>query len=223
MSKSRILTIAAAIATTMAALFCSRDSAYGQRYCMEFKGGAVASNFVNSEPENKGFMDGRLGIQMGGGFGFLFPNEMLRVYAECYYTAKGENYEISDMKGRFQSDLNFFHVYPNARFYTPYVPVYVGAGLYIGGTAGHRIIRGDYLDQSHEWESKDYYKKIDIGPKVAIGAELGVGSVRLIIEGAYEYGFVNISNRSERKIKNHGLSLNAGLAFMLAGKKFRHY
>ncbi len=223
MSKNRIITIAAAIATTMAALLYTHTNAHAQRYCLEFKGGAVASNFVNSEPQDKGITDGKMGIQMGGGFGYLFPNEMLRAYCECYYTSKGEYYHIGNGHGYFDSDLNFFHVYPNMRFYTPYVPVYVGAGLYIGGTAGHKINHGDYLDQSHEWSEKNYYRKFDMGPKAAIGAEIGVGSVRLIIECAYEYGLANLSNRPERKIKNHCLAINAGLAFMVAGRHFRHY
>jgi len=223
MYKSRIITIAAAIATTMAALFGGNTQCYSQRYCLEFKGGAVASNFVNSEPENKSITDGKLGIQMGGGFGYIFPNEMLRAYGECYYTAKGESYKISDIKGSFDSDVSYFHIYPNLRFYTPYLPVYVGVGLYIGPMVSYKINDGDYLDQTHEWNTQKYYKKIDMGPKAAIGVEIGVGSVRLVIEGAYEYGLINISKRDERKIKNHCVSLNAGLAFMLAGKKFRHY
>lgn len=207
----------------MATICAPPQKAAAQSYCLEFKAGGAATSTINSSTDKKVLSDTKPGVTVGAGFGLILPNDMFRIYGEAYYTTKGEKYTMGNGNYEFSSDVCYFHLYPNARFYTPYVPVYLGAGLYFGTATSRDVDKGDEYYLSQTPKPKKYYKVFDMGPRAAIGAELGVGTVKLNLEAAYEYGFMNISNRDERKIKNQGVTLTIGLSFQLSNKHYRHY
>ncbi len=211
------------MAISASCVCASVQSAGAQRYSLEFKGGAAATSTFNSSCPSKTVKDSKTGVTVGAGFGINLTNDMIRLYGDCYYTTKGERYTLDDGQGEFSSEYCFFHLYPNARFYAPYIPVYVGAGLYIGCASSRSVESGDMDIMPADGKPADYYKSMDMGPKFAIGAELGVRKVRLILEGSYELGMMNISGRSERKIHNQCFSISAGLCFLLDNGKYRHY
>ncbi len=223
MRKGRIIQSIAAVAISAACALAPVQSAKAQRYSLEFKGGAAATSTFNSSCQSKTVKDSKTGVTVGAGFGINLPNDMIRLYGECYYTTKGEQYTLDNNQGEFSSDVCYFHLYPNARFYAPYIPVYVGAGLYIGCASSRGVESGDMDIMPADGKTINYYKSMDMGPRLAIGAELGVLKVRLILEGSYELGMMNISGRGERKIHNQCFCLSAGLCFLLDNGRYRHY
>lgn len=198
-------------------------AAIAQKHTLEFKGGAMVTSTRNTSCESKTILDYKPGVVVGGAFMWNFFDASLRAAAEGYYASQGEKYVMDGDDGKFNSDVCYFKVAPNARYYTPYIPAYIGAGFYIGAATTREVYSGDLLDQSHEWVFKKYYKAMDFGGRAAIGTEIGIGDVRCVLEAAYEYGLSNISNRKERKIKNQSLSVSLGISFQIAGKHYRHY
>lgn len=211
------------LAVTALLIICNVYAASAQRHSLEFKGGAMATSTRNSGCESKTILDAKPGIVVGGSYSWNFFDGTLRGVAEGYYASQGEKYTMDGSDGDFNSDINYFKIAPNARYYAPYVPAYVGAGFYIGAAASRVVNEGDLLDQSHSWTFKKYYKGMDFGTRVAIGAEIGVSEVKFLIEAAYEFGFSNISNRKEREIKNQSLCVSLGLCFDIAGRHYRHF
>lgn len=222
MRKGRIIQSIAGMAIAAACIAGPGAGAMAQSFSLEFKGGCAATSTFNSSCPGKTVKDSKTGPIVGAGFGLNLPNEMIRIYGECYYTAKGEQYTMDGNLGEFKSETCYFHLYPNARFYTPYIPVYVGAGLYMGWASSRKVVSGDTDTPAGDSPDK-YYKGMDMGPRLAIGAELGVSKVRFVLEGAYELGLVNISNRDARTIRNQCFCLSAGLSFMLDNRRYRHY
>ena len=204
-------------------MVCNALTVNAQRHSLEFKGGVIATSTRNTGCDSKTILDSKPGLVVGGSYSWNFMDAMLRAVAEGYYALQGEKYTMDGDDGLFSSDINYFKVAPNIRYYTPYVPAYIGTGLYFGVATSHNVYSGDLLDQSHSWTFKKYYKAVDFGTRVAIGAEIGVSEVKFVIEAAYEYGLANISNRKERKIKNQSVSVSLGICFEIAGKHYRHF
>ncbi|MBQ5512951.1 MAG: hypothetical protein IIT83_04625, partial [Bacteroidales bacterium] len=119
--------------------------------------------------------------------------------------------------------ISYFKLAPNVRYYAPYVPVYVGMGMYWSFATSTEVRSGDLLDQSHSWTFKKYYKPMDFGTRVALGTEIGLSDAKFVFEVAYESGLANISNRKERKIKNQSVSVSLGVCFEIAGRHYRHF
>ncbi|MCQ2252043.1 MAG: PorT family protein [Bacteroidales bacterium] len=214
---------ALALAIVAAVLWIAVSTpAQAQKYYLELKAGAAATSTSNSLAD-KTILESRIGTSIGAAFGLNLMDGTLRAMGECNYTCKGERYMIEDIHKQFDSEINYLETSPTIRYYTPWVPVYVGAGFYIGGTSTRNAIMGDTLDQSHAWQKQKYYKAMDFGTKVALGTEIGVGSIRFVLEGAYEYGLANVSDRKARKIKNRALVVTMGLNFQIYGKHYRRY
>lgn len=216
------------VLAVLALIVCNVAAANAQRHSLEFKGGAIATSTRNTGCKEKNIMDYKPGLVVGGSFMWNFMDASLRAVAEGYYALQGEKYIMDDLDDNgnqleFNSDINYFKLVPNIRYYAPYVPVYVGVGLYFGMATSHKVYSGDLLDQSHSWSFKKYYKGVDVGSRVALGAEIGVREVKFVIEAAYEYGMSNISNRKERKIKNQSVSVSLGVCFEIAGRHYRHF
>ncbi len=220
MRKIRILVIV--LATSFALITCTLQSV-AQEHTLEFKGGVIATSTRNNSCEGKTILDTKLGLSVGGAFLWNFFDGHLRAAAEGFYTLQGEEYTMDGDDGKFKSDVCYFKVAPNIRYYTPYVPIYVGAGFYFGVATTREVYTGDLLDQSHEWSFKKYYKPIDFGGRAALGTEIGVSNVKFMMEAAYEYGLTDISNRKEREIKNQSVTVSLGISFEIAGKHYRHY
>jgi len=219
MRKSRFYIIA--ILTTI--LCVAPHLSVAQRYALEFKAGVVTTSTSNSLCSRKSFADVRMGSSVGGGFSYIFADGLLRAVGEVYYTSQGEKYKFDDESSDFESTLCYFKTSPSLRFYTPYIPMYVGVGMYYGVAVTRDVAKGDTLDQSHSWTKREYYKPLDLGARLAVGTELGVGSIRLLLEAAYEHGMLNISNREARRISNRCVYLTVGLNFRIAGRFFRPY
>ena len=206
-------------------------AANAQRHSLEFKGGVMATSTSNSGCDNKKTLDYKPGVVVGGSYMWNFMDGSLRAVAEGYYALQGEKYTMDepyclngkDTIKKFNSDINYFKITPNVRYYAPYVPVYVGTGLYFGFATSREVYEGDALDQSHSWTFKKYYKGFDFGTRAALGVEFGLSDVKFVVEAAYEHGLSNISNRKERKIKNRSVSLAVGVCFDIAGKHYRHF
>ncbi len=207
----------------LALILCNVLTVNAQRHSLEFKGGVMATSTRNTGCDDKTIMDYKPGIVVGGSFMWNFMDGSLRAVAEGYYALQGEEYTMDDNEGNFKSDINYFKVAPNVRYYAPYVPVYVGVGIYTGIATSRTVYEGDLLDQSHSWTFKKYYKPMDFGSRVALGAEIGISEVKFVFEAAYEYGLANISNRKERKIKNQSVSVSLGVCFDIAGRHYRHF
>lgn len=207
----------------LALMLCNVLIANAQRHSLEFKGGVMATSTRNTGCDNKTIMDYKPGLVVGGSYMWNFMDASLRAVAEGYYALQGEKYIMDGDDGEFNSDISYFKVAPNVRYYTPYVPVYVGAGFYVGMASSRKVIKGDLLDQSHSWTFKKYYKGMDFGSRVALGVEIGLGEAKFVMEAAYEYGLSNISNRKERKIKNQSVSVSIGVCFDIAGRHYRHF
>lgn len=227
MRESRIAEIAALAAAIFIILGCAGQLS-AQRFSMEFKAGATATSTVNSLASNKAITDVKIGPTLGASFGLNIMDGMLRAVGECYYTSKGESYWHNDVLefGKFESDLFYFELCPNIRYYTPYLPIYVGAGIYMAWTTAKNVSCGDTLDNRHHYYihyKPDFYRTMDLGPRVAIGTEIGVSSIRVILEAAYEYGLTDISNRPARQIHNQSVTATLGLCFQIPGRHFRRY
>jgi len=211
------------VLAVLALLVCNVVAANAQRHSLEFKGGVMATSTSNSGCDNKKTLDYKPGVVVGGSYMWNFMDGSLRAVAEGYYALQGEKYTMDDNETKFNSDINYFKVTPNVRYYAPYVPVYVGTGLYFGFATSREVYEGDLLDQSHSWTFKKYYKGFDFGTRAALGVEFGLSDVKFVVEAAYEHGLSNISNRKERKIKNRSVSLAVGVCFDIAGKHYRHF
>ncbi len=211
------------VLAVMALLIVNVICANAQRHSLEFKGGVMATSTRNTGCKSKTIMDYKPGLVVGGSYMWNFMDASLRAVAEGYYALQGEKYTMDGDDGEFRADINYFKVAPNVRYYTPYVPTYVGVGLYLGLATSREVYSGDLLDQSHSWTFKKYYKGVDFGSRVALGAEIGVREAKLVIEAAYEYGLADISNRKERKIKNQSVSVSLGVCFEIAGRHYRHF
>ena len=224
--RSNIMAIATSNIKALAVLaliLCNVLTVNAQRHSLEFKGGVMATSTRNTGCDDKTIMDYKPGIVVGGSFMWNFMDGSLRAVAEGYYALQGEEYTMDDNEGNFKSDINYFKVAPNVRYYAPYVPVYVGVGIYTGIATSRTVYEGDLLDQSHSWTFKKYYKPMDFGSRVALGAEIGISEVKFVFEAAYESGLANISNRKERKIKNQSVSVSLGVCFDIAGRHYRHF
>jgi|GEM_PF-6428069 len=216
------------VLAVMALMIFSVINANAQKHSLEFKGGAIATSTRNTGSDSKTIMDYKPGLVVGGSFMWNFMDATLRAVAEGYYALQGEKYDMDDFDDngerlKFNSDISYFKLVPNVRYYTPYVPVYVGAGIYWSFATSSEVKSGDLLDQSHSWTFKKYYKGMDFGTRVALGAEIGISDAKFVVEAAYEYGLANISNRKERKIKNQALSVSLGVCFEIAGRHYRHF
>lgn len=196
---------------------------FAQTRYLEFKCGAVGSSPFNNSAPAKDFDDIRPGITVGAIFGHEFKNKFIRVYGELYYTGKGEKYSMDNNQGDFNSFVNYCQFCPNIRFYLPQHTLYLGIGGYAGYAANRKVTSGDLLDQSHYIAPIEYYTKYDLGPRCAIGTELGVGNIKLTAEIAYEYGLANVSRRSEREITNQSVLATLGISFKMLGRRYRHY
>lgn len=219
MRKSRLY-----IVVILTTLLCAVPyTSIAQRYALEFKTGIVSTSTSNSLCSHKSYADIRMGPTVGAGFSYIFADGLLRAVGEVYYTSQGEKYKFDDEYSEFESAICYFKTSPSLRFYTPYFPIYVGAGMYCGVAVTKDVVRGDTLDQSHSWKKREYYKPLDAGARLSIGTELGVGSVRFLLEAAYEHGLLNISNREVRRINNRCMYLTVGVNFRIAGRYFRPY
>lgn len=234
MRKDRINIKAFAVANmkvlaVLALMVCNVISAYAQKHSLEFKGGVIATSTRNNGAgDAKTIMDYKPGLVVGGSFMWNFMDASLRAVAEGYYALQGEKYMMEDFDGKgndmeFNSDISYFKLAPNVRYYAPYVPVYVGVGIYWSFATSSDVRSGDLLDQSHSWTFKKYYKPMDFGTRVALGTEIGVSDAKFVLEVTYESGLANISNRKERKIKNQSVSVSLGICFEIAGRHYRHF
>jgi len=61
----------------------------------------------------------------------------------------------------------------------------------------------------------DTVRRYDIGGLIGIGVEVGLSKVRLLFDGRYEFGLVNIDETDERSIWNNTFMLTFGLGFPL--------
>ena len=205
----------------MALLVCTATAVCAQKHTLEIKGGVIATSTRNTGCKNKGILDFQPGLVAGGSFSWNFMDAALRAVAEGYYALQGEKYTMDDNKTKFESDISYFKMVPNVRYYAPYVPVYVGTGLYTSFATERQVYSGDKVSESHG--NKEYYKVMDFGTRLAFGGELGLGEFKWLAEISYEYGLANISNRKERKIKNQALCISLGVSFHVAGRQYRHF
>lgn len=216
------------VLAVMALLVFNVFTANAQKHSLEFKGGLMATSTRNTSSDNKDILDYKPGLVVGGSFMWNFMDASLRAVAEGYYALQGEKYDMDDFdengnRLKFNSDINYFKLVPNVRYYAPYVPVYAGVGIYWSFVTSSEVKSGDLLDQSHSWSFKKYYRGMDFGSRVAIGTEIGISDAKFVVEAAYEYGLANISKREERKIKNQSVSLSIGVCFEIAGRHYRHF
>lgn len=58
-------------------------------------------------------------------------------------------------------------------------------------------------------------KRYDIGGIVGIGVEVATGNVRILFDGRYEFGLVNLDDTGQTDVWNNTFSLTAGVGFPL--------
>jgi hypothetical protein len=207
----------------MVLLLCNAMTVCAQGHSLEIKGGVIATSTRNTGCKSKTVGDYKLGITAGGSFSWNFMDESLRAVAECYYALQGERYTMDDNKTEVNTDLSYFKLAPNIRYYAPYVPVYCGMGFYTGFATIRHVYSGDKPRQARAPEPKPYYKGADFGSRMALGISFDISEIQCVAELAYEYGFANISNRKERKIRNQSLCFSLGVCFPVTGKHYRHF
>jgi len=197
---------------------------FAQSKFLEFKSGFVASSpFYNPEVGKK-FIDFQQGISLSVCFGYEYPNEIIRLYAEISYVGKGDNYPSQEFtKGKYNLIMNYFEISPQIRSYFLSGLFYFSCGFY-SGYCFNSGFDGELLSENQDViKITDNYKKIDFGPKASLGVELGMQNIRGCIEVSYEYGLSNISKLSSQKITNQALFLSLGIDFKILQKNFRRF
>jgi hypothetical protein len=220
MLKSRFYRI---IVLVFSVFLGAENISFAQTQFLEFKFGAAASSPSNGDVPELGADVFQRGLAIAAGYGYEFPCELFRVYAGLGYTGKGEKYPMESLDAGFNSYMSYFCLNTDFRVYFLGGLFYFAAGGYSGYCFRSEITSGDLLDQRGNLRFIEYYKNFDLGPKTALGMEIGLSNVRCCIELSYEHGLKNISNRSVRKITNRCLLLTVGADFKILGKGFRHY
>ncbi|MCQ2974421.1 MAG: hypothetical protein MJ211_06370 [Bacteroidales bacterium] len=194
------------------------NSAFSQTRYFEILSGISCNFSHNSKYSKLSSLNFKPGINTCLGFGTNYLYDFLRIYGSVSYTSKGEKYKISGKK--FESDLDVFELKPSIRLYFPDIPIYVGGGAFLSFAASNNI----KIDQiNYNYETKNYYRKVNFGPLLQAGSEIGVGSVRLLADLCLEYGIINYSKVSNTKIHSFCILFNIGGSFIIFDKNFKHY
>ncbi|MDR2282078.1 MAG: PorT family protein [Sphingobacterium sp.] len=145
----------------------------------------------------------KVGFQGGVGVNIHTKIAGFSIQPELNFVQKGS--EINGKDGR-KIDYNTSYLELPVLAKYSIGPLFVNAGPAIGLRLS---------DSNKAKEAIGKTKSIDFGVQMGLGAALPVGPGKVIVDGRYNLGLTNVSDVSNRNIKNRGILVSLGYAIPL--------
>jgi len=140
-----------------------------------------------------------------GAFALANITPMIGIQAEINYLTTGIWWDDDGLK--VTEAYGYLHI-----------PVLVRARLMTEGTVVPVVFAGPAVGilLSAKWDGddeKDSFKSTDFGADLGVGAEIGLGEMKLLVDLRYYLGLTDVYKSTEFSMKNRGFMLTAGLIF----------
>jgi len=140
-----------------------------------------------------------------GAFALANITPMIGIQAEINYLTTGIWWDDDGLK--VTEAYGYLHI-----------PVLLRARLMTEGTVVPVVFAGPAVGilLSAKWDGddeKDSFKSTDFGADLGVGAEIGLGEMKLLVDLRYYLGLTDVYKSTEFSMKNRGFMLTAGLIF----------
>lgn len=201
--------------------------ANAQKPFVEIKAGPIFNFCKNTDYDLDLHLNNIAGnVYFSSAFGFEFLDNQIKLLSNIDYCSKDyHRVRQSDTTLLFESKITYLLFGAKAKYYTKFLPLYFGFGIYGAYALEDKVIFGDDMEKlkPHTFYYPEYFNKLDYGVSASVGLQFGLGFVHPSLELEYQYGLKNISARNARKIYNRSLIFMFGANFEIPDKRYRRY